>query len=242
MSHSEKAAPNQSKIYLCAPVNALVEGIYEEHVPLAEIKKHGDFGLGTFDQLDGEMVLLDGQVYQITGDGRVTRVDGDASTPFACVTFYQAHSTEEIGQEMASAAFMDWLQSLLPSRNIFYAIRVEGMFAQVKVRSVPKQNSYRPLVEVAQEQPVFDFENVTGTLAGFFTPVFMSSLNVPGLHLHFLSDDRRHGGHLLGCVPRQVRVDLQFIHRLELALPMTLDYLTWEFERDTHQDLDKAEK
>jgi acetolactate decarboxylase len=235
MSHS-------GKIYLCAPVNALVEGIYEEHVSLAEIKKHGDFGLGTFDQLDGEMVLLDGQAYQITGDGRVTRVDDDASTPFACVTFYQTHSIEDLGQEMAPAAFMDWLQSLLPSRNIFYAIRVEGIFSQVKVRSVPKQYSYRPLVEVAQEQPVFEFENVTGTLAGFFTPAFMASLNVPGLHLHFLSDDRQHGGHLLGCIPRQVRVGLQFIHGLELALPMTLDYLTWEFERDTRQDLDRAEK
>jgi len=239
MSQSEA---NQSKIYLCAPVNALVEGIYEEHVPLAKIKEHGDFGLGTFDQLDGEMVLLDGQVYQIAGDGRVARVDDEASTPFACVTFYQTHSIDDVLHEMPAEAFMIWLESLLPSRNIFYAIRAEGIFAQVSVRSVPKQNSYRPLVEVAQEQPVFNFENVSGTLAGFFTPAFMASLNVPGLHLHFLSDDRQHGGHLLSCIPRQVRVGLQFIHRLELALPMTLDYLTWEFERDIRQDLEKAEK
>jgi acetolactate decarboxylase len=242
MEPSAKFAPNQSSIYLCAPVNALVEGIYEENIPLAEIKKHGDFGLGTFDHLDGEMVLLDGQVYQITGDGRVSGVSDDVATPFACVTFYQMHSTEEITHEMPSAAFLEWLLSLMPSLNIFYAIRVEGLFTQVKVRSVPKQNSYRPLVEVAQEQPVFNFHNVEGTLAGFFTPSFMSSLNVPGLHLHFLSGDLQHGGHLLECVPQKVRVGLQFISKLELALPMTVDYLTWDFQRDTAQDLNKAEK
>lgn len=242
MGPSGKSTLHQSCIYLCSPVNALVEGIYEENIPLAKIKEHGDFGLGTFDHLDGEMVLLDGQVYQITGDGRVSAVSGEVASPFACVTFYQTHSTEEITGEMASPVFLEWLQSLMPSLNIFYAIRVEGLFTQVKVRSVPKQNSYRPLVEVAQEQPVFDFHNVEGTLAGFFTPTFMSSLNVPGLHLHFLSADLQHGGHLLECVPQRAQVGLQFISRLELSLPMTLDYLTWDFRRDTRQDLDRAEK
>ena len=70
----------------------------------------------------------------------------------------------------------------------------------------------------------------------------MASLNVPGLHLHFLSSDLQHGGHLLECRPRKVVTGLQFLHRLELSLPMSLDYLTWQFQRDTRKDLDKAEK
>jgi acetolactate decarboxylase len=238
----QPARPKHSPIYLCAPINALVEGIYEEHIPLTEIKKHGDFGLGTFDKLDGEMVILDGRVYQITADGRVSEVGDGVSTPFACVTFYQAHSTEEIEREMAPRVFLEWLLNLMPSYNIFYAIRIRGTFTHVKVRSVPRQTSYRPLIEVTQDQPVFEFHDMVGTLAGFFTPSFMASLSVPGLHLHFLSRDLQHGGHLLECVPRSVRVGLQFISTLELALPMTLDYLTWDFQRDTAQDLDKAEK
>ncbi len=232
----------ESRIYLCAPVNALVEGIYEEKIPLSEVKKHGDFGLGTFDNLDGEMVMLDGNIYQITSDGHVAVVDEKALTPFACVTFYQPLSHDETDREMTYEVFLEWLQSLLPSPNLFYAIRIEGEFAHVKARSVPKQESYRPLVEVAREQPVFNFPDVAGTLAGFFTPAFMSSLNVPGLHLHFLSTDLRHGGHLLECRPRKVRTGVQVISRLELALPMSLDYLTWEFRRDITQDLHKAEK
>jgi len=107
---------------------------------------------------------------------------------------------------------------------------------------VPKQESYKPLVEVAKDQPVFNFTDIEGTLAGFFTPSFMGSLSVPGLHLHFLSNDLQHGGHLLECSPRKVRVGVQFISNVELGLPMSLDYLTWDFQRDIGRDLDKAEK
>ena len=233
MDQKGKSVPHESRIYLCAPVNAVVEGIYEEKIPFTEIKKYGDFGLGTFDLLDGEMVMLDGNIYQITGDGRVTVVDETALTPFACATFYDPLSYDEINHEMTYDAFLEWLQRLLPSPNIFYAIRIDGVFAHVKVRSVPKQENYRPLVDVAKDQTVFNFSNIEGTLAGFFTPSFMSSLNVPGLHLHFLSKDLQRGGHLLECLPRKVRAGVQFLHTLELALPISLDYLTWDFRRDS---------
>ena len=237
-----QVGPEENRLYLCAPVNALVEGIYEQKIPLARIKEHGDFGLGTFDNLDGEMVMLDGQTYQITADGRVGLVDHRALTPYACVTFYRPLSHDALEREMDYADFLAWLRRLLPSPNIFYAIRAEGRFAFMKARSVPKQESYRPLVEVAKDQPVFTFDEIEGTLAGFFTPAFVGSLSVPGLHLHFLSGDKRHGGHLLECRPAKVRVGVQFIRTLELALPMNLDYLTWDFRRDTDKDLNKAEK
>ncbi len=242
MNTRKKLSANHSSVYLCAPVNALVEGIYEENIPITEIKKHGDFGLGTFDQLDGEMIMLDGKVYQITGDGQTSLLGDDAETPFVCVTFYETHSAESLERDMTYPEFTDWLYSLLPSRNIFYAIRIEGTFKSVKVRSVPKQESYRPLVEVAAHQPVFEFNSISGTLAGFFTPEFMSSINVPGLHLHFLSSDKQHGGHLLACEPQKIQAGIQFIPRLELALPITLDYLTWDFNRNISEDLHKAEK
>lgn len=132
--------------------------------------------------------------------------------------------------------------ALLPSPNIFYALRIEGVFSHVKVRSVPRQENDRPLVEVAREQPVFEFQDITGTLAGFFTPAFMASLNVSGLHLHFLSADRQQGGHLLECQPRQVRADIQFLSTLEIGLSMNLDYLTGDFQRNIDQDLHEAEK
>lgn len=229
-------------LYLCAPVNALVEGIYEEKIPFSEVKKHGDFGLGTFDDLDGEMVMLDGQVFQIRGDGRVARVPDHALTPFACVTFYNPLSHDVTAKPLDYRAFLEWLTSLLPSPNLFYAIRIDGTFSHVRVRSVPKQENYRPLVEVTLDQPVFDFHQTEGTLAGFFTPAFMASVSVPGLHLHFLSSNLEHGGHLLECSTLAVRAGIQMLARMELDLPKSLDYLTWDFTRDIARDLDKAEK
>lgn len=231
-----------TRVYLCAPINALVEGIYEEKIPFTEIKKHGDFGLGTFDQLDGEMVMLDGKIYQITSDGETTEVDENALTPFACVTFFDALTYDETDQLNTYDDFVRWLMSLLPSPNLFYAIRIEGTFSSMKVRSVPKQECYLPLVEVTKHQPVFDYENVQGTLAGFFTPSFMSSLSVPGFHLHFLSKDLKRGGHLLECVPQNVRAGIQFLKTLEVGFPVSLGYLTLDFKRDIVQDLNKAEK
>lgn len=229
-------------LYLCAPVNALVEGIYEENIPLSEIKRHGDFGLGTFDDLDGEMVMMRGKIYQITADGEAQEVSEELHTPFAVVTFFEPTFSETFDEAMEYEAFLGRLNALLPSPNIFYAFRITGRFAQLKARSVPKQHNYRPLTEAAHEQHEFVFNDVEGSLTGFFTPAFMASLNVPGLHLHFLDLDRRRGGHLLSCRPVSVTVEIQMIHSLELSLPMTHDYLTRDFERDTEADLEKVEK
>ena len=242
MNRATRSDPGHNRIYLSAPVNALVEGIFEENVPVSEIRKHGDFGLGTFNDLDGEMVLLDGQTYRAAADGSVRPVSAQTLTPFACVTFFHATSSETSKGALAYADFLAWLTMLMPSPNLFYAFRIEGLFDLVKTRSVSRQEHYRPLVEVTQGQSEAYFNNISGTLVGFFTPVFMASLNVPGMHLHFLSQDRQEGGHLLECRVKQVKAEIQILYTLELSLPHNLDYLTWDFQRDVQGDLDKAEK
>jgi acetolactate decarboxylase len=229
-------------IYISTPINALVEGIYEENVSFAEIKRHGDFGLGIFNDLDGEMVMLNGTTYQINFKGQIDVVGDEALSPFACVTFFEPIFHEEIIDEIDYSAFVEMLYSLLLSPNLFYAIRVEGSFAHVKTRSFPRQESYRPLAETAKSQTTFDFNEIEGILIGFFTPSFMASLNVPGFHLHFLSSDRKHGGHLLQCRPLKCRIDIQLIDKVEISLPITLDYLTQDFTRDIEKDLNKVEK
>jgi acetolactate decarboxylase len=232
-------------VYLSAPVNALLEGIYRQSTSLAELKRQGDFGLGTFNDLDGELTLLDGVVYQIRGDGSVSTPDDQTRTPFACVSFFTPDTTEDFAAPNGSfdaREFEDLLLRLIPSENMLYCLRVDGEFETVKTRSVPRQESYRPLVEVTAEQPVFEFEDLRGTLVGFYAPAFMQSLVVPGVHLHFLSEDRTKGGHLLACRPRQARVGVQHAPRLTLGLPMTLDFLTASFTRPVEADLQKAER
>lgn len=233
----------ENKVYLCAPVNSLVEGIYEQNIPFSEIKKYGDFGLGTFNDLDGEMMMVDGEIFRVGSDGKVNQItDESICTPFACVTKFEPASDEILNEELSYNDFLKWMIELMPSPNIFYAFRITGDFTYVKTRSVPKQENYRPLVEVAKEQPTFKFHNVSGVMVGFYTPHFMASLSVPGVHLHFLTDDKSSGGHLLECRPKNIKIELQYLYTLELSLPSNLDYLTWDFQRDIGKDLDKAEK
>lgn len=229
-------------VYLSAPINALVEGLYVENTTIAEVKRHGDFGLGTFNYLDGEMLLLDGKVYQIRSDGNVYDVPDDEKSPFACVTFFSPDTFDDIEDTGGSHDLTTLLDNLIPSKNMLYAIRIDGTFSHVRCRAVPRSENYRPLVEATKDQPVFDFHDVRGSLAGFYTPGFMESLNAPGFHLHFLAGDRRRGGHLMACSLKEARIGIQHVPRLEVGLPVTLDYLTTDMTRDTGKDLEKAEK
>ncbi len=229
-------------VYLSAPINALVEGLYVENTTMAEVRRHGDFGLGTFNHLDGEMLLLDGKAYQIRSDGNVYDVGDDERSPFACVTFFSPDTFDDINEDSGASNLTILLDRLIPSRNMLYAIRVDGVFRSVRCRAASRSENYTPLVEATRDQSVFDFHDVKGCLAGFYTPAFMASLNAPGFHLHFLTEDRRRGGHLIDCALKEVRIGIQHVPRLEVGLPVTLDYLTVDLTRDTTRDLEKAEK
>jgi len=198
--------------------------------------------LGTFNYLDGEMVVLDGKVYQIRSDGRVYEVGGDEKSPFACVTFFSPDTFDDIEGPCDSTDFKDLLDRLIPSVNMLYAIRIDGIFAHVRTRAAPRCENYLPLTEATKNQAVFEFSHVEGCLAGFYTPPYMDHLNAPGYHLHFLTADRRQGGHLLGCELEKAHIGIQHVPELEVGLPVTLDFLTADLTRDTSKDLEKAEK
>lgn len=230
-------------LYISAPVNALVDGIYRENRTLAQIKQQGDFGLGTFNDLDGEMVLLGGVAYQVTGKGQVNRPGDEVQTPFACVTFFREMTYDEPKSGISSFdELMSLLEGILPSPNMMYALWIDGDFEHVRTRSVSRQDHFRPLAEATRDQAVFDIKGVSGTMAGFYTPDFMSSLNVPGVHLHFMSEDRTFGGHLLECRAVRLRIGVQILRRLKVDLPASLEYMTADFKRDTARDLDLAER
>lgn len=229
-------------VYLSAPINALVEGLLVENTTIDQIKEHGDFGLGTFNYLDGEMVILDGEVFQIRSDGKVYAIGDDEKSPFACVTFFTPDTFDDVNEPIDETDFFEFLDRLIPSANMLYAIRIDGIFSHVRTRAVPKSENYKPLVQVAKDQILFDFHDVRGSLAGFYTPRFMESLHAPGYHLHLLTEDRKHGGHLMACALKEARIGIQHIPALEVGLPVTFDYLTADLTRDIGKDLEKAEK
>jgi len=181
-----------------ATIDALMAGVYDGHMSLAALREYGDFGIGTFEGMDGEMILLDGAFYRARADGRVYRPELSERTPFACVTKFVGDRKETIPGPAERKALEVRIDALVPEQNRFCAFRVHGEFNRVQVRSVPVQKKpYRPLAEVTKTQAVFDLAHVRGTLIGFRSPPFVKGLNIPGYHMHFLSDDHACGGHVL---------------------------------------------
>ncbi|MFA6293955.1 MAG: acetolactate decarboxylase, partial [Victivallales bacterium] len=170
----------QDTLYQVSTIDALLNADYDGDKDLKYLKTHGDFGIGTFNNLDGEMLLLDGTFYQIKSDGKVYEAPPETRTPFACVTFFDAKETFVLESGTNYAKFAKASPAyFLP--NYFYAVKIEGTFKMIKARSVPAQKKPYPLLtEVVKTQPVFEFRDIKGTLAGYFTPSFFKGINVPG--------------------------------------------------------------
>jgi len=189
---------DRETLYQVSTMSALAQGAFGGIQPISELKKHGDFGIGTFDALDGEMIVYDGRVYQAKSDGTVIVAPDKETTPFAIVTYFDRDFAYTTDKPMNYTMLTDYLTASFPSKNTVYAVRISGTFPAVKVRSIPEQHEpYPSLVTAAANQSVFSFSNIRGTVIGFYLPGYMNGLNMPGYHLHFISDDRKSGGHIL---------------------------------------------
>ena len=200
---------------------ALNVGVYEGGATLAELKPHGDFGLGTLEGLDGEMVVLDGKFYQIRTNGVAYPLADGSKTPFSAVTFFRPERSLRLTGQMLYQELLSQIDEQLPTQNLPYAIRIKGTFPSLKVRSVPKQTPpYPPLNNVvSQQQVVFELQNVQGTLVGFRLPQYLKDVNVAGYHLHFITSDREAGGHLLGGAFLNPVVDVETLRDWQIMLP-----------------------
>jgi len=222
--HVSPDSPERDTLYQVSTIDALMQGVYEGNVTISELKKHGDFGIGTFDRLDGEMIMLDGQVWQAKADGTVSPAADSQTTPFATVTYFDTDIRQATtDRAMNYSAFTMAMAAQIPSQNMIYAVKIHGTFPSVTVRAIPAQDlPYPNLTVAAAEQHVYTFTNVTGTVVGFYTPAFLKSLNAQGYHLHFLTDDHLRGGHILDMVvPADTTVQYDVTPYFTMALPTT---------------------
>jgi acetolactate decarboxylase len=196
-------------LFQISMINVLSEGVYDRDVTFKDLKRHGDFGIGTFNGLDGEMVAVASEFYQIKADGKAYPVEDSMKSPFAVVTFFEPDKAVSLDKVLDYEQLKQYLDSMLPTRNIFYAIRVEGAFSYIKARSVPAQSTpYPPLAEALKGQTTFELHDVTGTLVGFWCPPYVEGINVPGYHFHFITSDRQNGGHLLDCEIKSGKIEI----------------------------------
>lgn len=209
-------------LYQTARIDELLAGRYDGKAKLGAVKKFGDFGLGTFNRLDGEMLLLDGVFYQIKDDGKAytlsSAVTEATKTPFATVTFFEAEHTASTDQPLGLDQLYQLLDSILPNKETFYAVKIEGGFKSIKARTPLQQKKpYPPIQEVERTQKIFEFKEVKGTLVGFRCPESVKGINFPGYHFHFLSEDKQSGGHLLDITTDVINVLIDETPRHQVA-------------------------
>ena len=209
-------------IHQVSLLQALVNSYYDGIISVGELKKLGDVGIGTFDGADGEMIYVDKKVFKARIDGQVMEVSDDETIPFANSCTFITDDKIKINVEN-----MTKLKTTLNRyrdrsyKNLFIAFRIKGLFKKLVVRTIPKQNKpYNPLdVIVENEQKLFTRNNVEGTLIGFLFPRYMKELNTSDLHMHFISNDRTYGGHVLDIEFEQLEMEISIKRKLDLILP-----------------------
>jgi acetolactate decarboxylase len=224
-------------------IDALLAGSYDGQITLASLLQYGDLGLGTFDALDGEMIVINHQVYQAGVDGTVHLMPANATTPFAGVVPFKADLKDRCNETLTMKTFESHVDHLAPNSNLFLAVRFDGHFPLMKVRSVPKQKKpYPPLAEVTKQQSVFEYKDISGTVLGFRCPAFVKGINVPGWHLHFISDDRTKGGHILDFTATGGDLQLDLCNRFSMILSDKEQFGGLDLAKNRSAELEKVEK
>jgi acetolactate decarboxylase len=230
-------------VFQNAPINALLAGCYSGTMSIHDLAKQGDFGLGTLDALDGEMVVLDRVFYQIGPSGKASPLKDKDTSPFATVTFFQAGQEFFPERAMGYKELTEFLDEKLPSENLIYAVKITGRFPSLKVRSAVRQNKPFPvLTEAIKEQKVFGLKDQEGTLVGFRFPPYAEGINVPGYHFHFLSQDKSMGGHVLDFQAEGPRIQIDKSRGFSMEFPENEEFLKFRFEADAREAIQKIEK
>ena len=236
-------AHHDTEVYQFSTISALLDGVYDGDVTIADILRHGDFGLGTFNHLDGEMVILDGVCYRLRADGSATRAALTDRTPFAAVTRFHTDFEIAIETRTDQAEVIGAIDRRIESSNLIYAIRITGHFAELHTRTVMEQEKpYTTLTQATEGQAETRFSDVTGVVVGFRTPDYQQGISVAGYHLHFLNSDRSSGGHVLDFSLERGQVAVSGASQLHLSLPTSGAFLKAQLSGpDLAERVSKAE-
>lgn len=236
----------ENKMYQVSTLQALALGYSRAVVSAGELLQKGDTGLGTFENVDGEMIVMEGRCYRADQDGRVSVVDPKTGVPFAAVArLYGEHRFE-----LNAMPNIDSVRAELTDRiegrfglNSMHVVRIDGEFEKVDARSEsPYRSHHVTLKEIlGKTQKAFVFENIRGSLVGVYFPDFMDGINMPGWHLHFLSEDRTKGGHVFDVSVRAATAMVDKICSMELDLPREAVFDTYALKQDLHDEIKSVE-
>ncbi|QJB56331.1 acetolactate decarboxylase [Pseudodesulfovibrio sp. zrk46] len=241
-------------VFLCAPslagdtlfqystIDALLAGLYDGKMTVEQLKFKGDFGLGTLNGINGELILLEGQAYNAAPGGHAATPDDQSLIPFGAVAFFRDDANIEMPAITSMAELNKQLLKRLPSENLFYAIRIDADFPTIKTRAIAKQQPpYKPLAEVVKQQVVVNLSG-KGTLVGIYSPPFVKGVGVPGFHWHFLTEDRSKGGHVLDLAMATATAQVDTLNDFTVRLPKDGAYDKLDLTGDKSKELHAVEK
>jgi acetolactate decarboxylase len=244
MRHADLHAEREPHVlFQASTIGALLEGAFEGDVTFAELAEHGDLGLGTLNHLDGEMIALDGAFYRADVDGSVSEVAPTERTPFAVVAPFEPAIEFDLEGSVGYDALLAEVHRRTPAGSPSCALRLDGRFERIRARSVPRQEPpYRGLTEVVADQRVFELRDLDGTVVGFRFPEYAEGIEVSGWHLHFISEDRTRGGHVLDCRLETAHVGVDPSGELHIELPPGIDLADRDAARATHEAIERVER
>ena len=236
-----------SSMYQVSTLQALAMGYSRAVIPVSELLRHGDTGLGTYEDINGEMILADGHPYRADENGAITRVDEATGVPFCAVTFLNretAFSIREIGDIQSLKNWLDLKIEEDFGLNSMHIARIDGLFKSIQARSeAPHRSHHVRLKEVLEKtQKDFAFHDISGTLICVYYPDYMDGINAPGWHLHFVSEDRTRGGHVFDLSLIEGNVWLNKISRLEIELPKEPAFDTYSLKEASNAEIKEVEQ
>ena len=240
-----QAETDRETIYQVALLQSLTQGYYDGIIKVSELKEHGDIGIGTFEGVNGEMIVLDGTVYQALGDGTVQVAADDETVPFSNVTFFDKDGSVELSDINDVNALKEKLNAMVKEngKNLFYFVKISGTFEKMNVRSEIKQEKpYKTLDKALEtDQREFNYDNITGTVVALYCPDYMNGLNTPGWHFHFISDDKTKGGHLLDLQFAKATAEYDATPEFDMCLTDNGDFQQMELANDVSDAIKKVE-
>ena len=241
----QTAETDRETIFQVSLLQGLTLGDYYGSVTVKDLKEKGDTGIGTFEGVNGELIMLDGEVYRAKSDGSVEVAPDEETIPFSNVTFFDADTTEEISAVANINDLKAYLNGKIEEfgKNRFYMIRIDGTFKKVSARSELKQEEpYKTLAEaLSTDQREFDFDDAKGTVVGLYCPEYMNDLNAVGWHFHFVSEDKQKGGHVLDLDIDNAEVKWDNTDGFNMLLPETKMFPELDLTKDQSDDIKKVE-
>lgn len=230
-------------LFTAGHAGAFIGGLYDGYYTYKNLKQHGNFGLGAPDKLDGELLILDNQIYQTQSSGKTFKINDTGITPFAVVNFFKADTVVQITAPMGKDKLYAYLDSVLPRQNGIYAIHIKGDFSTLKTRAFPpvKSKPYQPLATMIPLQHFFTFNTVKGDLVGYRIPAYMEGANISGYHFHFLLADKQGGGHLIDLLTGNITIEIDYLDSFTVNLPETKDFYNFDFKKDRRDEVKRVE-